>query len=146
MDGGGGGWVGVVVLESLRVGSGWRWDGWCGVGVSQWVPSTPPPPITTAATAPPALASTSKAVVYPPQATMLAMPELSTFLVTHPLLSARCSHRRPWPIDEVDESALASTAIGERADAGCVAYLFVGRKQTRGPCKLMGTSHLTCTT
>ncbi|RXH80655.1 hypothetical protein DVH24_004569, partial [Malus domestica] len=69
-------------------------------------PPTPPPLTTTANTAPPELAPTSKVVVHLPQATMLAMLESSTSSMTHPLLSARRSHRRPRPI----KFASASTA------------------------------------
>ncbi|KAB2632770.1 hypothetical protein D8674_029017 [Pyrus ussuriensis x Pyrus communis] len=49
---------------------------------------------------------------------MLAVTESSTSLVTHSLLSTCHSHRQPWPIDEVDESASASTTVGEGADTG----------------------------
>ncbi|TQE04427.1 hypothetical protein C1H46_009947 [Malus baccata] len=71
---------------------------------------------TTIVTAPPALTPTSEAVIHPPQDTILAMPKSSTSSVTHPLLSARCFHRQPRHIDEGDEFASASTAIGEGVD------------------------------
>ncbi|KAB2636008.1 hypothetical protein D8674_026542 [Pyrus ussuriensis x Pyrus communis] len=72
---------------------------------------TPPPPTTIAATALLALAPTLEA-----HAMMLTVPESLTFLVTHPLLSARRFHRQPRPIDEGDESASSSTAVGEGVD------------------------------
>ncbi|KAB2630784.1 hypothetical protein D8674_008303 [Pyrus ussuriensis x Pyrus communis] len=66
---------------------------------------------------------------------MSAKTESSTSSVTHPLLSTRRSHRRPRPVDEVDEFASAFTVIGEGADTS----------NTLGPCRLMGTSQLTRT-
>ncbi|RXH97495.1 hypothetical protein DVH24_007841 [Malus domestica] len=105
-DGGGGrGWVGVLVLESSRI----LQLIWQRRSVSRSHP-TPPPPTNTAATAPPALAPTLEA-----QTTMSAMPESLTFSMTHPLLSARRSHRRHWPIDDRGVSERSQVILEEVA-------------------------------
>ncbi|RXI06740.1 hypothetical protein DVH24_025876 [Malus domestica] len=75
---------------------------------------------------------------------MLAMPKSSTSSVTHPLLSARRSHQRSRPIDEVDESPSASTAVEDGVHIGygkCCIF-----RGSFVECRLMGTSQLTRTT
>ncbi|KAB2626764.1 hypothetical protein D8674_020382 [Pyrus ussuriensis x Pyrus communis] len=57
-----------------------------------------------------------EAIVPPPQAPLSVVPESSTSSVTHLLFSAQRFHRRSPPIDEVEESTSASTAVGEGAD------------------------------
>ncbi|TQE05969.1 hypothetical protein C1H46_008393 [Malus baccata] len=58
----------------------------------------------------------SEAVLPLAQTLMVAVPELLTSLVAHPLLSTLRSHRHPWLINGVEESALASTAVKDGVD------------------------------